>query len=946
MLTLLRIFEPTWIEDIRLLVFDAYQSLHPRHLPSNRVLIVDIDEDSLRRLGQWPWPRETLAGLTARLDAFGASVIGFNMVFPEEERPSRRTSADRQGDEGAPNALRPGWLFDGDRIFADALSRTPSVLGLSVESGPPVGDRPPLNVRFAFAGGGTPQGSLSYPALLRNLPLLEDAAAGQGLLLVAPEVDGVVRRIPLVASVRGNLYPSFVLELLRVSHQSENYVLETSPAGRMVAVAIGSETYRSDQDGTMWLRYAPMSTRRYLPAWSVLEQELIEPGILDGRTVLIGSTAAGISHFMATPTHTSVPDVEILAQAFETLRDNVYLVRPLWAPYAEFFAFVFASSILIAVLFNASGRSKLFFAGCVILLSVMLSYSVFLSAGLLLDFTFLLTATCFIAVHGIYYSYRYSDILRQKHREYDAVMRQVSENLFDAVIITDESGDPLAANQSALRLLGVDSQENAGILPLSTLVNVNLGDYQRPLSADIMPELVRYNGYREATIEFCNTTTAVVEIAVTQLSLRQNSAYIVVLHDITMRKEAEREVARLGRTLKDAVESIEEGFALWDAENKLVLYNTRFSSLDPSIIQVIKPGLSYAELVEVLRRSSADWPAGDTDRQDRPPRPGIGPFGTGEFSVRSGQWFLATHSQTHEGGSVSVYTDITELKRREIDLIEAAQRIERQAEDLGRFAEDLEQARKKADNARRRAEEANLAKSEFLAMMSHELRTPLNAINGFSETILTEIFGPIRNDRYRDYIKLILESGKKLLSIISTILDISKIESGRWNDQRSHVDIADAINKSIDLLQHNIKSNDLKVFFHCADELPKLWADPSLIDRIIGNILSNAVKFTPAGGGIHISAQPDGPDLIRLIMKDTGIGIPPEHIETALAPFGQIESALSRRFEGTGLGLPLAKLSAEKLGGTLELRSDVGQGTEVVITLPSGNEPATIEEAP
>ena len=801
-------------------------------------------------------------------------------------------------------------------------------------------------MRFAFAGGGTPHGTPSYPALLRNVPRLEAAAAGQGLLLVAPEVDGVARRIPLVAAVEGNLYPSVVLELLRVAHQSENYILETSPAGRMVAVGIGRETYRSNQDGTMWLRYAPISAQRYLPAWAVLEQELIEPGILDGRTVLIGSTAAGISHFMATPTHMSVPDVEILAQAFETLRDHAYLVRPLWVPYAEFFLFVSVSIILVVVLFNANGRSKLFCALCVLLLSVTLSYLAFLSAGVLLDFTFLLMATCLIAAHGIYYSYRSSDVLRQRHRDYDSVMRQVSENLFDAVIITNEAGDPLAANQSAMRLLGIDHKKNSGNLPLSTLINVNLGDYQRPLGADIIPELVRYNGYREATIEFCNTTTAVVEIAVTQLSLRRKSAYIVVLHDITMRKEAEREIVRLGRTLRDAVESIEEGFALWDAENKLVLYNTRFSSLDPSIVQFIKPGLTYAELVEILRRSSPDPTGGDTDHQNRPPRPGIGPFGTGEFSVRSGQWFLATHSQTHEGGSVSVYTDITELKRREIDLIEAAQRIERQAEDLGRFAEDLEQARKKADNARRRAEEANLAKSEFLAMMSHELRTPLNAINGFSETILTEIFGPVHNDRYKGYLKLILESGQKLLSIISTILDISKIESGRWNDQRSHVDLADAINKSIGLLQQNIQSNDLRVSFHCAAELPKLWADPSLIDRIIGNILSNAVKFTPAGGDIQISARPDGPDLIRLIMKDTGIGIPPEHIETALAPFGQIESALSRKFEGTGLGLPLAKLSAEKLGGTLELRSDVGRGTEVVVTLPSGNEPTMSDEAP
>ena len=237
--------------------------------------------------------------------------------------------------------------------------------------------------------------------------------------------------------------------------------------------------------------------------------------------------------------------------------------------------------------------------------------------------------------------------------------------------------------------------------------------------------------------------------------------------------------------------------------------------------------------------------------------------------------------------------------------------------------------------AKEQAELANRTKSEFLANMSHELRTPLNAIIGFSEIVAGELLGPIGGKRYVEYARDIHASGIHLLSIISDILDLSKIEAGRRELAESMVDLYDAAESSLRLVRGRAENGGVKLVNDVARTLPRLAADERAVKQILLNLLSNAVKFTPENGRVSIAAELRGDGTLAMSVLDTGIGIAPENIPRALAPFSQVDSSLSRRYEGTGLGLPLVKSLIELHGGRLELASEVGKGTAATIVFPA-----------
>lgn len=236
--------------------------------------------------------------------------------------------------------------------------------------------------------------------------------------------------------------------------------------------------------------------------------------------------------------------------------------------------------------------------------------------------------------------------------------------------------------------------------------------------------------------------------------------------------------------------------------------------------------------------------------------------------------------------------------------------------------------------AKTMSEIASRAKSEFLANMSHELRTPLNAIIGFSEIIKNKLFDEAL-DRYVAYAQDIFSSATHLLSIINDILDISKIESGQAELHEEEVVLADVIYTVVQLLRQKIEDAKLSLNLELTPGLPTIYADARKFKQIMMNLLSNSIKFTPSGGKISISASLDAARYLRIEIKDTGIGMSLRDIPKALAPFGQIDSSLARRHEGTGLGLPLAKALTELHGGSFALSSEPGRGTSVVITLPS-----------
>jgi len=232
-----------------------------------------------------------------------------------------------------------------------------------------------------------------------------------------------------------------------------------------------------------------------------------------------------------------------------------------------------------------------------------------------------------------------------------------------------------------------------------------------------------------------------------------------------------------------------------------------------------------------------------------------------------------------------------------------------------------------------RAEEANQSKSEFLANMSHELRTPLNAINGFSDIMKKEMFGPLGDPRYKEYINDILFSGQHLLSLINDILDMSKIEAGKMTLNTEAMHIHDIIQQIIRIVRGRAEDNRLKLVYN-ANELPEIEADTRAVKQVLLNLATNAIKFTPEGGVVSIETHANSAGIIVKI-ADSGIGIAQDDLDRLAKPFEQIESEHSRQHEGTGLGLALSKSLVELHGGNFTIESVLGEGTTVTFTLPN-----------
>ena len=402
--------------------------------------------------------------------------------------------------------------------------------------------------------------------------------------------------------------------------------------------------------------------------------------------------------------------------------------------------------------------------------------------------------------------------------------------------------------------------------------------------------------------------------------------------DITEQKSLAEKTVEADLRLRDAIETIPEAFVLWDASNRLVLCNSHFQRLHKLPDTAVIPGTSYETVIEVGRMPQVRTRQHETHAL----APGARTF---EAQLDNGSWLHISERRTKDGGYVSVGTDITRIKEHEQKLVENDLRLRATVSDLRRSQSALEQqALELADLAEKysqekvRAEEANQAKSKFLANMSHELRTPLNAIIGFSEIMESGMFGALGSEKYQEYCHDILTSGHYLLEVINDILDMSKIEAGRMKLDMEQLDLSTTLAESLRVVSGRAQDKNLELDADIESTI-SVVADRRATKQILVNLLSNAVKFTQEGGKVVVRSQLLS-DRIVLLIADTGIGIAPQSLKRLGRPFEQVESQLTKTYHGSGLGLAIARSLTELHGGSMKLRSRLGNGTVVRVVLP------------
>ena len=413
----LRMLDPRPIEELRLRTFDLFQVLRPREQTARPVVIVDIDEASLKEIGQWPWPRTVVADLVTRLTALGAAAIGFDAVFPEPDRlsPNLLASTLHDLDDATRERLRN--LPSNDAILADAIRKSRVVLGESVSDKASAGPAVEASGYGVITTKGAPDARtflVYYPTLVRNLPVLEQAAAGRGIFTQVEEHDGIVRRAPVIMHAGNAFVPSLSLEMLRVGTNSNSPLIRSNQNGIQ---SVNASRFRlpTDEHGRLWIHFNHVDPRRYVSARDVLQGNVAADRIR-GKLVLVGTSAIGLSDNKTTPLDPVMPGVEVHAQIIESILTNALLSAPSWAIGAEIIAaVVFGLAIIIAA--PMLPAAILIALGAILILGLIgLSWYFFAAHNLLIDFTYPLISSWLIYLVLTFVNYFREQKQRQQIR--------------------------------------------------------------------------------------------------------------------------------------------------------------------------------------------------------------------------------------------------------------------------------------------------------------------------------------------------------------------------------------------------------------------------------------------------------------------------------------------------------------------------------------------------
>ncbi|MDA0785867.1 MAG: CHASE2 domain-containing protein [Proteobacteria bacterium] len=709
------------------------------------------------------------------------------------------------------------------------------------------------------------------------------ASANVAAIVLRPDRDGRIRRMPLFEDTGRSFLATFA-----------------------AALATGTDAQPS-------LFYIDLSfDPTTIPTLSYIDvlNGTVPDDLVRDRKVVIGVTSSQLGTHVPVPRFRALPATIVHVLATQSLQNNRALVRP-----TGFFTLAVAA-ILAFGLWSLTRRSRNFgqvalLCGGVAAGSIAASFATFALSPILLD-----TAPWILTAFLVFLASTAEQLQRQRRRIVDLAREQKTSTGFmqlvfntieEAILTAGPTGEIRSVNAATQKMFGhsrkaLVGQDVTHLIPLPQQERTNFQSFMAQLLAST--ERQRHLAQRS------DGTTFPVDLTARELASGQEG-FVITVEDISDYVAAEIQRDTIQSQLLDAMESFGEAFAMFDANDRLIVCNSAFRRLHSQQPDICVPGTPFTQILDAAVGSGLfqidpaekqDWLA---HRQEL--RAGGGENFIRTISVRDDIWLRIVDQKTSEGGFITILFDVTDAKRHELSLAQS----------------------------KNEAEVANLAKSQFLANMSHELRTPLNAVIGFSEMMMHEIRGPMGNEDYAVDVRAIHESASHLLEIINDILDLSQIEAGTLVLDEQETDMAELLASVCRLLRPHATAIELKVNVSVADNLPRLWVDPRITKQLFINLLSNAIKFSPAGGTVSIDASylPSGE--LEVTVTDFGIGIASEFLSVVFEPFGQVENAMTRSHDGVGLGLPLSKKFCDAMDAQLSFVSTPGQGTTVRVRFPA-----------